>query len=223
MGGGVFIVSCYPRSILRCQHIKINGTQCGSPALRGRRLCYFHNRWRQTRIDFNKAGSLHFDDSFELPTLEDADSIQVAIMQVLRLIIARHIDAKTAGLLLYGLQTASINLKQTRLEPDDKRAIVIAPRTIAQNALGDCAWYADEFPEKECEPHLPPDSGAGSEPALVAQPPAQSDPAPAPRPVAKPLPRERFRPATGPGSEPGDSLTGLLYAYLNPEQPQPSP
>jgi hypothetical protein len=32
-GGGVFIVSIYPSSIARCQHIKVNGTQCGSPSL----------------------------------------------------------------------------------------------------------------------------------------------------------------------------------------------
>jgi hypothetical protein len=27
----------------RCQHVKVNGTQCGSPALRRRRHCYFHD------------------------------------------------------------------------------------------------------------------------------------------------------------------------------------
>ena len=27
-----------------CQQIKKNGVRCGSPALRGKRLCYFHGR-----------------------------------------------------------------------------------------------------------------------------------------------------------------------------------
>ncbi len=40
----------YPHSIPRCQHIKVNGTQCGSPALRRNRLCYFHKTWQGARI-----------------------------------------------------------------------------------------------------------------------------------------------------------------------------
>ena len=27
-------MSLYPKTVKRCQHIKVNGTQCGSPALR---------------------------------------------------------------------------------------------------------------------------------------------------------------------------------------------
>lgn len=137
-------MSIYPRNIARCQHIKTNGTQCGSPALKGRRLCFFHNRWRETRVQFNKEGSLHFEDSFHLPVLEDPESIQVALMQVLRLILARHIDAKNAGLLLYGLQTAAINVKAMKFEPFVQE-VVINPRAVAQNALGDKAWYPEQY------------------------------------------------------------------------------
>jgi hypothetical protein len=32
----------YPESVARCRHIKVNGTQCGSPALRAEKYCYFH-------------------------------------------------------------------------------------------------------------------------------------------------------------------------------------
>ena len=39
-------MSSYPANIRRCQHIKVNGTQCGSPALREEKCCYFHMRWR---------------------------------------------------------------------------------------------------------------------------------------------------------------------------------
>ena len=88
---------------------------------------FFHNRWRETRIDFNKAGSAYFTEAFALPVLEDANSIQVTIMQVLRLIIAKHLDSKTAGLLLDGLQTASLNLKDTRFEPYNQQDVVIEP------------------------------------------------------------------------------------------------
>jgi len=31
-------------SVQICTHIKINGVRCGSPALRGKEFCYFHQR-----------------------------------------------------------------------------------------------------------------------------------------------------------------------------------
>ena len=34
----------------RCQHIKVNGVQCGSPALRRNRFCFFHKRFHDERI-----------------------------------------------------------------------------------------------------------------------------------------------------------------------------
>jgi hypothetical protein len=33
-------MSSYPNSIPRCEHIKVNGTQCGSPALRSNHFCF---------------------------------------------------------------------------------------------------------------------------------------------------------------------------------------
>lgn len=145
----MFPLSIYPSSISRCQHIKVNGTQCGSPALKGRRLCFFHNRWREARIEFCQSGApAHYITSIDLPVLEDANSVQVAIMQVLRLILAKQLDQKTAGLLLYGLQTASINLNRTRFEPT-QRDVVIEPRHVADNCLGDHAWHPSDFEEHD--------------------------------------------------------------------------
>ena len=43
-------MSLYPESVARCRHIKVNGTQCGSPALREEKYCYFHMRWHTTRM-----------------------------------------------------------------------------------------------------------------------------------------------------------------------------
>ena len=55
--------------------------------------------------------------TFILPVLEDANSIQIALMQVMRLILSGQLDPKTASLLLYALQTASSNLGRTNFEP----------------------------------------------------------------------------------------------------------
>jgi hypothetical protein len=137
----------YDVHIPRCTHIKTNGTQCGSPALRGRRFCFFHKNWQGQRIQLNAQPATPL--SFTLPVLEDADSVQVALMQVMRLILAGQLDPKIAGLLLYALQTASLNLRQMKLEPVDRESVVIDPRAVADNGVGDDAWSEEEFDEEE--------------------------------------------------------------------------
>ena len=108
----------YSSNIPRCQHIKVNGTQCGSPAVRDRRFCFFHKKWHDQRIVINSAQARQSPPTLDLPVLEDANSIQVALMQVMRLLISHQIDHKTAGLLLYALQTASFNLRRTDFDVD---------------------------------------------------------------------------------------------------------
>jgi hypothetical protein len=87
----------YDVHIPRCTHIKTNGTQCGSPALRGRRFCFFHKNRQGQRLALNVQPAAPF--SFTMPVLEDADSVQVALMQVMRLLLAGQLDPKIAGLL----------------------------------------------------------------------------------------------------------------------------
>jgi hypothetical protein len=137
----------YDVHIPRCTHIKTNGTQCGSPAIRGRRFCFFHKNWQGQRIQLNALPATPL--SFTMPVLEDADSVQVALMQVMRLILAGQLDPKIAGLLLYALQTASLNLRQMRLEPSHLESVVIDPRAVADNGVGDDAWCEEEFAEEE--------------------------------------------------------------------------
>jgi len=137
----------YDIFIPRCTHIKTNGTQCGSPALRGRRFCFFHKNWQDQRIQLNAQPASPL--RFTMPVLEDADSVQVALMQVMRLILSGQLDPKIAGLLLYVLQTASLNLRQMKLEPYHRESVVIDPGSVADNNLGDDAWCKAEFEEDE--------------------------------------------------------------------------
>jgi hypothetical protein len=120
----------YSVYIPRCTHIKTNGTQCGCPALCGRRFCFFHKNWQGQRIQLNAQPAP--DLTFTLPVLEDADSIQVALMQVMRLILSGQLEPKIAGLLLYALQTASLNLRRTKLEPFHHESVVIDPQPRLQ-------------------------------------------------------------------------------------------
>jgi hypothetical protein len=147
--GEKFMFTLYPHSIPRCQHIKVNGTQCGSPALRRNRLCYFHKTWQGSRIALGANRARRASAVFDLPLLEDANSIQLALMQVMRLILSGQIDGKTAGLLLYALQTASSNLARTNFEPTIKTRVVIDPRTVDQTPLGEDPWNRDDYREQE--------------------------------------------------------------------------
>jgi len=135
----------------RCQHLKVNGTQCGSPALRRNHFCYFHKRWQETRIVLNANRARRGRATIDLPVLEDANSIQVALMQVMRLILGGQLDGKTAGLLLYALQTASSNLSRITFEPVVKTRVVIDPRTVAQTPLGEDPWDRDDYQDEEYE------------------------------------------------------------------------
>jgi hypothetical protein len=132
-------MALYPESIARCQHLKVNGTQCGSPALRNKRYCFFHKEWREKRLQIN-ANIRRERAGVTLPVLEDANSIQVALMQVMRLLITQQIEHKTAGLLLYALQTASSNLARISFEPAQPTRVVIDRKNVAHRPIGATAW-----------------------------------------------------------------------------------
>lgn len=95
-----------------CNHVKANGTVCESPALKDESLCFFHKSARE-RVKRQRRAQRNWKP-FQLPVLEDAESIQLAIGDTLNALLAGQIDHKTAGLLLYGLQTAAGNVRHTR-------------------------------------------------------------------------------------------------------------
>ncbi len=107
------------KSVPLCQHIRTTGTRCGSPALHTRRFCYYHQAWRPGLVNL---GEQEKPLLFVVPVLEDAHSIQFALAQTMQRLLAQVIDPKTAGLMFYGLQIASSNLKQMKPEipqPED--------------------------------------------------------------------------------------------------------
>lgn len=134
----------------RCHHIKVNGTQCGSPALRRNRFCYFHKLYQDQRIKLTADRASRGVPTFILPVLEDANSIQIALMQVMQLLVSQQIDHKTASLLLYALQTASNNLRLTNFKPDS-RDVILNVRDVADTVLDEHVWEEDDFEEEEDE------------------------------------------------------------------------
>ncbi len=97
----------------RCVHLKPDGVQCGSPALNDCAYCYAHARL-----------AMRHPRTLSMPLLEDANGVQSAIMEVMRALLDGELDRRTAGLLLYGLQMASCNLKYVRFEPKDPKTVV---------------------------------------------------------------------------------------------------
>ena len=130
----------------RCQHIKVNGTQCGSPRLRNRRYCFFHDRIRreQARIAADVSARRRFD----LPLLEDANSVQVALMKVIQMLGSGNLDHKTAGLMLYALQTASANLRIADFEVEEASDVVVDRDTVNATCINGPQWFEEDFEDR---------------------------------------------------------------------------
>jgi hypothetical protein len=105
-------------------HVRANGVRCGCPAMRENAFCFFHDRL------YNRP----YEESF--PFLEDAASIQMAIMQVLDGLRRGKLDRSVANSLFFGLQTASANLKRANdnLQPLPSRVITLDPVVEAREA-----------------------------------------------------------------------------------------
>lgn len=109
---GYMDLECPPK-VPRCHHIRVDGTRCGSPALRGQSLCYYHTEL-QLKLQQQKRAKRNKRNAFSMPILEDATSVQAALMQTINAILDGTIDRRKGALVLYGLQTASGNLKRMR-------------------------------------------------------------------------------------------------------------
>jgi hypothetical protein len=92
----------------QCRHIFTDGHRCASPCLRQEEFCYYHHTTRKPVADPRQRRSRR--STFHLPLPEDRSAIQSSIGQVLQRIASNDIDPRRAGLLLYGLQIASLNL-----------------------------------------------------------------------------------------------------------------
>jgi hypothetical protein len=150
-------------NVPRCQHVKMNGTQCGSPALRSRRHCFFHERIRRERAKI--AADASAQRRFDLPLLEDANSVQVALMKVIQMLGSGRMDHKTAGLILYALQTASVNLRNAEFEAGDATDVVIDRDDVHRTSLGGPQWFEEDFEddaeeEVEAEDEAAPNGAA---------------------------------------------------------------
>src|SRR5438270_9280619 len=86
-----------------CTHIKISGVRCGSPSLRGQQFCYYHQRMHRG-VRTPPQSRLH-----PLACIEDKESIQAALAEVINALLRNTIDMKRATLILRALHIAVKN------------------------------------------------------------------------------------------------------------------
>jgi hypothetical protein len=90
-----------------CTHIKVSGVRCGSPPLRGEQFCYFHQRMLRTVKD--PPSRIHHQ-----ALLEDEESIQASLMEVVNALLRGTIELKRAELILRALNTAVRNIRRVK-------------------------------------------------------------------------------------------------------------
>jgi len=89
----------------KCEHIKADNRTCGSPALNGKRYCFFHAQLRP-------GGKPKKPKPVQLPPLEDDRAIQMAVTKICQAVVNETIEPKRATAVLYGLQVAANAVKR---------------------------------------------------------------------------------------------------------------
>ncbi len=105
-------------SVRICNFPKADGLPCGSPALHGKRLCFFHHRDNQRRQ--HVADVLRRADVLgpRLPHMKSLDEIQAALSEVLNAMARPSHLHQRAGRILFDLQQAAIPFRQQTPAPD---------------------------------------------------------------------------------------------------------
>ena len=141
----------------RCRHIKVNGTQCGSPAVRSKSFCYYHQQHRPILAECYSDGEYSTGEIL-LPVFEDAHSVQSVIRKVVQMVLQKRIERKTASLLLYALQIASSNLKRMELEKPQPEQVVIDVVTPLKYEPPIVVPELTEEEAREASAHAQPDN-----------------------------------------------------------------
>ncbi len=93
-----------------CTHIKVTGVRCGSPALYGEQFCYFHQHALRG-VRKPPQSRLH-----PIAILEDEESIQASLMEVINALMRNTIDVRRAELILRALHIAVKNARRAKFD-----------------------------------------------------------------------------------------------------------
>ena len=104
-----------------CTHIKISGARCGSPSLRGERFCYYHQRMHRG-VRTPPQSRLH-----PIACIEDKESIQAALAEVINALLRNTIDMKRATLILRALHIAVKNDARASVRVSEREMVKEVP------------------------------------------------------------------------------------------------
>jgi len=108
-------------NIRTCTHIKVTGVRCGSPTLRGEQFCYFHQRMARG-VKMPPKSRLH-----PIALIEDEESIQASLMEVINALARNAIDLKRAELILRALHIAVKNAHRVRFGANSQNMVKEVP------------------------------------------------------------------------------------------------
>lgn len=89
----------------RCSRLKSNGKPCRAPAMGNRQFCVFHSR----SIDNEE------NQKIKVEVLENRESLQLTVKQIMEQIVSGRIEPQNASLLLRAVQIANSTLKPSRV------------------------------------------------------------------------------------------------------------
>jgi hypothetical protein len=101
-------------SIPLCNYPKPDGIPCGSPALRGRHLCYYHQRDYKRHQHSDKVLRQLDVLGPRLPRMRNLAAVQDALYQIMNAVLDHRIDPDRAGCHLFALQQTSGSLRKSR-------------------------------------------------------------------------------------------------------------
>jgi len=110
----------------RCSHLKSNGKPCRAPAMGNNLFCVFHGRALDTQDG----------PRMKVSVLEDRESLQLAVKQIMEQIVSGRIEPQSASLLLRAVQIAGSTVKPRR-----KRT---TPRKPNRSEVGNTSGNAEE-------------------------------------------------------------------------------
>jgi hypothetical protein len=158
-----------------CRHIRPSGRRCQSFALRGKPFCYHHEsvnahlrtlhppddgtqnilhpmnlsaeKFQREPILADYFSKTRAPLELRFPALEDADSIQLSLSMLLTALGQNRIDLKRASGMIYALQVAAANVRNTTHD---------APHTVTEVLTDDAGnlMSTDEDPEEIVEEEL---------------------------------------------------------------------
>jgi hypothetical protein len=97
----------------RCEYQKSDGQFCRAPKMRGQKYCCMHLAMQAAR-----------PTKFDLPPLDDANAIQVAITKGAQGLVDGTLEGKRATRLAYYLQLAMSNVGRVDFEPEEEEGVI---------------------------------------------------------------------------------------------------